>query len=336
MKNLIIISNEKIYQEGKNFFCDNIDLKSTPEGLSKNFNICIIARSTKKNKAFKIDNKSFPIDIFSNIFSFLSKIKKIEKNNKILLISISPYTFLASVILSLSRKEHFVYLRSDGFKEYKAILGFLGPFIYGIMFFIIWKFSNLISCNERILRNKKGKIVFPSQLSNIWFSSQKEIEPTKPKLLYVGRLRKEKGIFSLIKILKKDNTLNLNIVGSDDLAPSTEFLKNISFNPIEKNEKNLIKIYDEHNIFILPSFTEGHPMVVLESLARLRPVIIFEEISHVATNKTGVFICKRDLYSLKDKINYIMQNYINIQDQIKKNILPSKEKFISDLTNILK
>ena len=70
MKNLIIISNEKIYQEGKNFFCDNIDLKSTPEGLSKNFNICIIARSTKKNKAFKIDNKSFPIDIFSNIFFF--------------------------------------------------------------------------------------------------------------------------------------------------------------------------------------------------------------------------------------------------------------------------
>ena len=105
--------------------------------------------------------------------------------------------------MSLSRKEHFVYLRSDGFKEYKAILGFLGPFIYGIMFFIISKFSNLISCNERILRNKKGKIVFPSQLSNIWFSSQKEIEPTKPKLLYVGRLRKEKRYIFINQDFKK-------------------------------------------------------------------------------------------------------------------------------------
>ena len=60
----------KKFTKRQKFFCDNIDLKSTPEGLSKNFNICIIARSTKKNKAFKIDNKSFPIDIFSNIFLF--------------------------------------------------------------------------------------------------------------------------------------------------------------------------------------------------------------------------------------------------------------------------
>ena len=336
MKDLIIISNEKIYFDSKSFFCDNIDLKSTPEGLSKNFTIHLIARSTKKKRAFKIENKLIKIYIFSNIFYFLNKIKKLEKKNKkILVISISPYTFLASIILSFFKKEYFIYLRSDGFKEYESILGFFGPFIYGFMFSICSKFSNLISCNEKILRKKLGKIVYPSQLSNIWFYSQKEIEPTNPKLLYVGRLREEKGIFSLIEILKKDTSLNLNIVGSDNLEKSIQVPKNITINLIEKNEKNLIKIYDEHNIFILPSFTEGHPMVVLESLARLRPVIIFDDISHVANNKIGIFICKRDLSDLKEKINYIMQNYINIQDQIKKNILPSKEKFLTDLTNII-
>ena len=35
-------------------------------------------------------------------------------------------------------------------------------------------------------------------------------------------------------------------------------------------------------------------MVLLESLARNRPVIIFEEIEHVIGDKKGIFISKRD------------------------------------------
>ena len=34
-KDLVIISNEKISKKEKSFFCDNIDLKSIPEDLSK-------------------------------------------------------------------------------------------------------------------------------------------------------------------------------------------------------------------------------------------------------------------------------------------------------------
>ena len=42
-------------------------------------------------------------------------------------------------------------------------------------------------------------------------------------------------------------------------------------------------MYDAHNIFILPSFTEAHPKVVDESLARMRPVIIFEDVNLAGT-----------------------------------------------------
>ena len=31
-----IISNEKISNSANNFFCDNLDMKSTPEGLNTN------------------------------------------------------------------------------------------------------------------------------------------------------------------------------------------------------------------------------------------------------------------------------------------------------------
>ena len=73
------------------------------------------------------------------------------------------------------------------------------------------------------------------------------------------------------------------------LASQTEYKKenlkelilSLIRNPNDYFEKknNMIKFYDNSNIFILPSFTEGHPMVLLESLARLRPVIIFNEIN---------------------------------------------------------
>ena len=44
---------------------------------------------------------------------------------------------------------------------------------------------------------------------------------------------------------------------------------------------------------ILPSFTEGHPQVVLESLARKRPVIIFRDIDHIIGDKEGIFCFRK-------------------------------------------
>ena len=111
--------------------------------------------------------------------------------------------------------------------------------------------------------------------------------------------------------------------------------KNVNIYEIENNEKNLIKIYDEHNIFVLPSFTEGHPMALLESLSRLRPVIIFEDISHVLGNKKGIFVSKRNSEDFFNTINHIIKNYKNIQNEMKKNQLPTKEIFIKEFKDIV-
>ena len=98
---------------------------------------------------------------------------------------------------------------------------------------------------------------------------------------------------------------------------------------------DLINIYDNHNIFILPSFTEAHPQVLYESLARMRPVIIFEEISHVIQNQEGIFASKRNAQSLSNTIKLVMDNYANIHKSIKKNKLPMKQEFISQMCKIL-
>ena len=75
-------------------------------------------------------------------------------------------------------------------------------------------------------------------------------------------------------------------------------VKNTQIIHFNKPHESMIENYDEYNIFILPSFTESHPQVLDESLSRLRPVIIFPEISHVTRNREGIFIAERNSISL--------------------------------------
>ena len=96
-----------------------------------------------------------------------------------------------------------------------------------------------------------------------------------------------------------------------------------------------MKFYDDHNIFVLPSFTEGHPQVILEALARRRPVIIFDEIKHVIGDKKGIFVTKRNFLSFLGTLNNIKKNYKKIQKDMMKNKLPTNNEFIEKFANAI-
>ena len=108
------------------------------------------------------------MDLF---YSILKSTKKRIQN--IYLFQFHHLHFVASLFLKLFRKKSMTYLRSDGYEEYKTILGFIGPIIYHIMFAISSSVSRLISCCNHILKGKKGKIVSPSQLDTEWLSNIK-------------------------------------------------------------------------------------------------------------------------------------------------------------------
>ncbi len=335
-ENLVIVSNEKVHFDKKSYFCDNIDMKSIPEGLSKNFDIELFARHSKTEKtSHKIDLAN--IIISRNIISYiLNIIKTTNSNKKYFVISLSPHTFIICLLLFILRRKVFVYLRSDGYEEYKCYSKYFGPSIYHLMFKLAFWRSSFIACRSHILKGKKGLVVSPSQLNQRWFVERKPSNLKNIELLYVGRIRIEKGVFSLLKILNKMK-LNFNFTiinpeNSHDKKLESERVKIINF---KNKEDSIIKVYDDHNIFILPSYTEGHPQVLDESLSRLRPVIIFEEISHVIGNREGVFVCKRNSESLSEKIQYIMKNYSTIQEKMSKNILPTKEDFLKKIFLIL-
>ena len=334
-KKLFIFSNESILLNDGKFFCDNIDLKTTPEGLNKKFEVNLFGRKSKKKRFHEIKIKK--TNIFTNIFSYISAVitSTKQKEAKYLIISISPYTFIISVFLKIFGKKPIVYLRSDGFGEYKAILGKIGPAIYYLMFSITCSISNLISCREYILRGKKGKIISPSQLDSTWLRQPKNTEIRNFKLLYVGRLKVEKGIFSLIDLIKNKKDISLNILGAEKGVSYNLNQSNVKIFHQQSNKLKLIKHYDENNIFILPSFTEGHPMVILEALARRRPVIIFEDIQHVIGDKKGIFTTKRNFVNLLGTLNHIKKNYKKIQNDMKKNKLPTNKEFIEKFVKLI-
>ena len=129
--------------------------------------------------------------------------------------------------------------------------------------------------------------------------------------------------------------INLTIVGASEEDTKIITQSNVKILKIVNDKKELINLYDENNITILPSYTEGYPMIILESLSRLRPVIIFKEIKHVVEDKQGIFVSNRDYSSLLEKINYIISNYNSIKESMKSNKLPDNDTFISQLKEIL-
>ena len=333
-RNLVIIENEKIFKENNNFYCDNIDAKTIPEGLSNIKKTSVIARKSKIKRVQKINVTE--IQTGSNIFTFLYFILKTfnTKNTNYLLISINPYTFFSSVTLLLFKKNTFIYLRSSGHDEYKAKYGMLGKWIYHIMFSLVTTKANLIVCQEKLAKKSNYHLVFPSQLDQQWFENSKKASLDKIRLLYVGRMRVEKGIFDFLKMFNKIN-LNAELSIVSNKLDLKNVGKNINHLGFGYDAKSLIKIYDSHNIMILPSFTEGHPQVVLESLSRKRPVIIFEDIKYIIGEKKGIFVSKRNVSSFSETIEFIMKNYLSIQDSISKNKLPTKHEFITQMSNIL-
>ena len=331
---LVVINNEKISKQKDGFYCDNLDVKSIPEGLSEYKNVYYIARSLKKKGNYKINLKN--VIISSNPFTFVYSVFKTFKNldAKYLLMSINPYTFLSFILLYIFKKKIFVYLRSSGHEEYKYILGSWAVGIYQFMYRIVTSQSNVIVVHPRLYQGKKSFLAEPSKLDNLWFSEHKKVSLEEVKLLYVGRINPEKGIVQFINMFDE---LKINIKLS--IVSKTKNLK-ITNNRITLlehgfNTKSLIDIYDNHNITILPSYTEGHPQVVDESLSRRRPVIIFEDIAHVIRDKKGIFITKRNIDSFSETVEYIIKNYISIQKEMEKNMLPTKKKFIEQISNII-
>ncbi len=112
---------------------------------------------------------------------------------------------------------------------------------------------------------------------DFYFNKTKRIDKNAPKLLYIGYLRKAKGIETIIyafKLLQERlNQASLTIIGSGEyeyelkkLVKSLN-LQGVIFKGHIENRNTLNNMIRAHDIFCFASISEGSPRVVLEAMA---------------------------------------------------------------------
>lgn len=133
----------------------------------------------------------------------------------------------------------------------------------------------------------KKTYIIPNGIDNHWLDNPAEpkridIQSGKLRLIYAGRIDKNKNIPTTQKameILRKDGfEVTLTVVGKIDDKSEHERIMQDEFTTYIPNQKkeDLLKLYREHDIFVMPSFTESFGLVYAEAMSQGLPVIYSE------------------------------------------------------------
>ena len=169
------------------------------------------------------------------------------------------------------------------------------------------------------------------------------------KLLYVGKISIKKGVLSLIKAINKldDENITLDIIGGagdkkecDEIVEESKKSKSKINIMKAKTQVELAKEYSSHEIFILPSFSEGIPIVPLEAMACGCKVVIsdlpgvkkFYEENVVAANIKYVTLPK--LSNVDDANDEELEKYEDRLANAIRESINDKKTLVPDLSKI--
>jgi len=133
------------------------------------------------------------------------------------------------------------------------------------------------------------------------------------KILFVGRLSYFKGfhdLISLMELLKDNRHIELGVVGDGSLETNIPNYKNIEYLG-SVDHKMMHEMYDDYNIFILPSYTEVFPLTILEAMARGLVIIVSDipgmrEI--ITEGRNGYLFPPGDIEKMKEIILFLKVN----------------------------
>ncbi|MDP7457108.1 MAG: glycosyltransferase family 4 protein [Candidatus Woesearchaeota archaeon] len=141
-------------------------------------------------------------------------------------------------------------------------------------------------------------------------------------IFFAGRLMKEKNIAILLKampdilqqipdthlIISGEGYLNKSLI---QLAQNLNISKSVTFTGMVKHDQ-MPSLYQQCDIFVLPSFYEAQPLVLLEAMASSKALIVSSSILSaselVKENKNGFLFNPTDKKELAEKIITLLKN----------------------------
>ena len=197
------------------------------------------------------------------------------------------------------------------------------------------KISNLIK-DLGIPNNKIFEV--PALIDRGWIKVNSVNRDGKIKILFVGRNERRKGIYELneaIKLLSINNKdLEFHFLGNIPKKDQISSKKiSLVYHGVVVNSFLKQKIYDNCDVLICPSYSEGMPNVILEAMSRGLAVIASDvgAISEMVCDKNGILLNDNNPENISKSILKIIKNK-SILDKFKQNsITKVEEKFNSDI-----
>lgn len=259
-------------------------------------------------------------------FNLFSCLKRIQPDIVYASEDSQPVTWIASV-----------YARARGIpiilcsERYQLPTRNFDKFVYTLckplVFPFVWKNAKRIICRSKatfkfmkreVNKETREKLVYlPLGVNtNIFYPTRKKRKDEVLRLITVARLLEKKELMTLIKALEhvklhQNIRIKLSIVGrgplydrlkeevrKQNLVQDVTFVQNVQFFKMKD-------LYNQHNLFILPSSLESLGAAVLEAMACGLPVIISNVggmLDFVEDGKNGYIFSVGDHKDLADKI----------------------------------
>ena len=159
----------------------------------------------------------------------------------------------------------------------------------------------------------------PSDEHRISMRKKYNLSPDQIVYLFVGRLKKDKGVFELIEsfshLRSVHKNINLWLLGPDEENIKNQILSDkvskegIEFIPFSPNPELFMNAAD---IFCLPSYREGFGTVIIESASCGIPAIgtrIYGLKDAIEDGITGLLVGVKEIESLKHAMERLLQDH---------------------------
>lgn len=377
-KKLIYISDQRYYLSENNSWYTTSSFPKELIELFDDLDEWIffgrLYKTENTDKLFKIEIDSNQVEIsfegvwnskqgikgyVENLTKYLKILRKNIKRSDILYLK---FSFIASYLTPFvsSLKEKYIITHMVGDIETLKLTksGFyLGPLVYlqKKIYSYIAKKSNL---QIFVSNNLKKKYSIEPGYSVVVAESRvmkKDIISTPHllrnteanlKLLFVGRISPEKGLLDVIKAIYKSSEVSLDIIGTGDYKSELEKnIKNynvgskVRFNGSRRWGDELFECFRNYDFLILPSYSEGLPLVIVEALSMGLPVIasnvggIPEIIKH---KQNGYLFEAGNVKEITNILEEVKVNKKSREDLILKGIETAKKYSLESQLDIFK